>query len=149
MMSLDPIPFFSPSYIMGKRSKCTSYAPHASSVLKLLVITSQPLLDVESDTPAQPLDINAERSAIARGMQSSGLNVSISYLCEATPTAVANALKADWDIHNFLTILSDSFGFPSLEQPKESDKIENIRFFCLSWYILFTSQRMVKSIRCG
>ena len=70
--------------------------------LKVLLICSQPLIDDEYESQTLHLpDLKEERSKISQIFKSSGIDVRLHILAEATLAEVALALQKSWDIVHF------------------------------------------------
>jgi predicted ATPase len=70
------------------------------SALRILVITSRPLID-ESGDPIPLLNVETERRRIETGLRQSGIAARVHFLPEATTNSVQHALSEQWDVVHF------------------------------------------------
>ncbi len=102
----------------------------AATALRILVITSRPLLD-EKGEPITLLNVARERSRIKTGLKQSGIAAQTHFLEEATTGAVMGALRQSWDVVHFTghgtndgrLVLEDGFGVAHLLPTEDTAQI--------------------------
>lgn len=70
------------------------------SPLRILVITSRPLIDAAGN-PISLLDVEEERRRISTGLKRAGVAAHVHFLPEATTGEVKTALRDKWDVVHF------------------------------------------------
>jgi len=102
----------------------------ADTALRILVITSRPLID-STDQAINLLDVEKERRRVADGLKRAGVAVRVHFLPEATTSAVKNALRDEWDVVHFTghgtadgrLLLENGFGEAQFLTKEETTKL--------------------------